>query len=120
MGPSSSSPEEGEGIEATSELTRGILPTMPVACSGRRLRTCRSRRRRARDGPEVLEEDRPGELGRTAALDELDGPMEVDVRAGRELRGHGGRVPGAQQLLAAPALDALDLRPVLCLCRGHV
>ena len=80
----------GDGIEASGS-TRRILP----ARRGRRYRE--------------LEEDSESGVDRAAALEQLDGEVEVDVLTGGELGRLERLVAGAPELRGPPAFDALGL-----------
>src|SRR5579884_1372795 len=67
-----------------------------------------------------LPQDLDGELGRAAALDELDGAMEVDVVAAGELRRRLRRVAGAFELVCAPVLDLVELPTRMSCRRRHL
>ena len=102
-GPSSSVPEDGDGMEASSVTAERIVP------------------RRA-DGArqERLEQDLQGQLGRAAVPEQVDRVVEVDVAAARE-QGRGGRlVAGALELLGTSALDPLLFRLGGGLGRSHL
>src|ERR1051325_8908666 len=57
----------------------------------------------------ALDQDLDRELVGAAALDQLDGQVQVDVVPGRQRDGIARRVAGSDQLLGAPVLDALEL-----------
>src|SRR5919198_4693341 len=57
--------------------------------------------------PRLSEEDPPRGLARAAAVDEVDGGVEVDARLRRELEGIVPRVSRAQQHEHAPADDGI-------------
>src|SRR5205823_7824192 len=87
-GPSLYTPVGGEGIEASRDsalIERSFCPL-----------------RR-------LQEDLKRELGRAAALEQVDGRVQVDVEARREARGVHRVVARAHQQLGPPALHALQL-----------
>src|SRR5919106_1477633 len=60
----------------------------------------------------VLEQDLQCQLGRAAVLDQLDGPVEVDVVPGGEPGSALGRLAGALELRGAPPLHLLELASV--------
>ena len=70
---------------------------------------------------DALEQDLEGELPRAAATEEVDGEVKVDIVARGEDESALRVVPGSLELLAAPALDPIDLGDVngLELCRRH-
>src|SRR5579885_3388438 len=68
----------------------------------------------------VSAQDLDGELGRAAALDDLDGAMEVDVVAACKLRSRLGRIPGPLELLCAPVLDLVELPARMSCRRRHL
>jgi len=73
-------------------------------------------------GSRYSEEDAERGIGRAAALEKLDGEVEVDVAAGRQGRRVARLVPGALELFRTPALDALALGfdVEVKLCRRHL
>src|SRR3954471_289006 len=98
IGPSSSCPLPGDGIEARAALTAWILPARGAAC---------------------LEQDLQRDLGGASALVEADGRVQVDVVPARELARGRHAVSGAFELLASPFLDAVELRALFGLSRRH-
>src|SRR5215212_7075164 len=84
-GPSSSVPEDGEGIEARSGTGRGILPA-----------------RLPRRWNERLEQDLQGELGLATAAEEIRRVMQVDIHPARQEHGGGSLVARPLELLGAP------------------
>src|SRR5919204_5567719 len=84
-GPALYTPVGGEGIEASTAVTPPLCP------------------------PLRLDEDLERELGRTAAVEQLDRGAQVDVEPARQLGGRIRLEAGFEQLLGAPALDALEL-----------
>ena len=88
-GPSSSVPDDGDGMEAR-KVTAGILP-------------------RLSDGAR-LEQDLERQLGCAAVAKQVDRVVEIDVGASREQRRRRRLVARTLELFGTPALDSLQLR----------
>jgi hypothetical protein len=56
-----------------------------------------------------LNEDLKRELGGAAALEQLGGPVQIDIGARRELGGRSRGIAGPLELLGTPPLDELLL-----------
>src|SRR6476646_7605698 len=139
-GPRSTTPLDGEGIEARFNtrtvpqrlLFRALLgKAQPYARASRLNGKCPALWKLVAARPEdtgraaaerQLEEDLDRGLRRTAALDELDRQMQVDVSLARELDRIVVSVPAALELLGAPALDplAFGFDVEVKLCRRHL
>src|SRR5919106_5558540 len=76
-GPRLISPPEGDGMDARRPLTERSF---------------------------VLDQDGDGDLGRTAALEQRDRGVQIDVGPGRERGRRALRVAGAEELLEPPGL----------------
>src|SRR5207247_8353079 len=88
-GPTSIVPLEGEGMLASKVTGQKILPTPACAC--------------------LLEENLQRELGRAAVRDQVDGKVQVDVEAPRQLRGLLIAIAGELEPLGPPGLYQVGL-----------
>src|SRR5690348_11792021 len=98
-GPTSTVPLCGDGIEASKVTRQRILPVGRKASS---------------------ENDAEREFERTAAPEQVDRTMEIDVVPCSDLGRILGRVAGAFQFLGSPGLDQRVLVDVTNFCGRHL
>src|SRR4029079_10577649 len=130
IGPRSSVPEDGEGIDARSVTADRIVPSRADGvrknyerhASGAPTRARAGRSRALPGGSPAVgasEQDLERQFWGAAVPEQVDRVVQIDIRATGEEQGGGRLVAGPLELFGAPALDSLLFRLGGRLSRSH-